>query len=232
MCGMAIYRAVCRHVRYWRGNPHRWSTVYHFQGTPSSALASTDAQAVLTQDNKMCYGPAGSGGTYECDIYAQATGGVPLVSYRAFDPAVPAGWPGYLGTGWSSTSGAMEAAAETALQVEWPAGISSSGKPVLLRKWYHAVPLSQSTNGAGVDITSAIAASLQTQAQAMVSVLSSKGLVLSSGTGRLAGTARVLQVYGNHQMPRGRRRKAAHVSTSDFSRILQIVNDGGGADTP
>lgn len=205
---MGNYRGVVRHVRYWRGAIHRWSTVYQFIGTLSSGLSATDAQALLTHDDAMCYGSlAAQGGTYECQLYDSASGGVPVAAYVAFDWTNPSAWLQHSHTGWTAPSGLMAEPAESALAVEWAGGLSKSGKPVVFRKWYHAVP--QSGESAGVqDVPSASVTSLQVAAQAIVGVLGAKGLTMGSGTGRFAGTAHVDGYYGNHQMPRGRRRKA------------------------
>lgn len=203
-------RAVVRHVRYWRGQVHRWSTVYQFVGTPSSGLTAADAQTVFAADSKMLYNAgAPNGGAYECDLYNQASGGVPIASYTAFNWEVPANWAAPINSVWTTTSGSdIGVPAEAALLVEWAAGLSKSGKPVKLRKWYHQVKVASSQTGAGPDIVAADITALQTQAQAIVGCLGAKGLTLGSSTGRLAGTATVSQFYNNHQMSRGRRRKA------------------------
>lgn len=202
------YRAVVRHVRYWRGVIHRWSTVYPFLGTPSSGLATSDAQLVLAADDKMCWGAAASfGGTYECALYDQATGGVPIVVYTAFDWTTVSTWIKHNGSGWT-TPVANESTAEPALAVTWAAGLSSTGKPVKLRKWYHAVPSSSASSPGQPDINAGSVTSLTAAANAITGVLSAKGLALGSPTGRFAGSAHVSNFYENHQMPRGRRRKA------------------------
>lgn len=201
------YRGVVKHVRYWRGAIHTWSTVYPFIGTLSSALAATDAQALLVADAKMCYGAAGTGGAYQCELYNTASGGVPVATYTAFDHTNPSAWPGAVGSVWT-VSTAFNAVAEPALLVEWAAGTSSSGKPVKLRKWYHAVPISPAASGSAVDVPTAQATLLAAQATALEGVLGSKGLALGSPKGVFATGATVSSFYSNHQMPRGRRRKA------------------------
>lgn len=204
---MATYRAVVRHISYWRGVPHSWSTVYTFIGTPSGAVTPSVCNSVRTLDDRMCYGPlASDGGTYECSIYDEASGGVPIASDIAFDHTIVADWPGFSGAGWTTTGAPQLISRETALAVEWAAGLSSSGKPVILRKWYHAVP-DTGTVGAAAQVGTADAASLLTAAHAVADALTSIGMVLGSGTGRFAGSATIKTMFGNHQMPRGRRRK-------------------------
>lgn len=216
---MAIYRGVVRHVRYWRGNLHHWSTVYHFSGTPTSAFTSADATTLLNADRAFCYtGAAANGGTYECDIYSQASGGVPITSVRAFDPTVPGAFIADVGSNYSSTTSfAYETTAENALLVEWAAGISSSGKGVRLRKWFHAVSSAATTSGTGSQVSTPNITSLTAAANTMVNVFGSKGMVMASSTGRLAGAATVSPFYSNHQMPRGRKRKTSSSSSGLFS---------------
>lgn len=200
------YRAVVRHVRYWRGAPHRWSTVYPFLGTPTSGLTTADAQSVLVADDKMCWGTqAAEGGTYECALYDQAVGGVPVAVYTAFDWTTPASWIKYGGAAWTTPTG-NEFGAEMALAVTWAAGLSATGKPVKLRKWYHALPISAASTPGAADVSAASVTSLTAQANLITAVLSSKGLALGSPSGRFAGAAHVSNYYEAHQMPRGRRR--------------------------
>lgn len=207
---MTDYRAVVRHVRYWRGAIHRWSTSYEFTGsgpTPGAAAA----QILLTADDKMCYSAASpvTGGTYQCEIYL-ASGGTPVGNYVAFPYATYASWIPHAATGWPGAhTGTAEPVAEVALLVEWAGGLSSSGKPVKFKKWYHAVPESSPAAAGAVDVNPAAVTSLQAQALALQTCLSpTYGLVLGNSR-RLAGTSPVvLPYYGNHQMPRGRRKRA------------------------
>jgi hypothetical protein len=221
------YRGVVRHVRYWRGAVHRWSTVYQFVGTPSSGITTTDCHTLLDADNKMLYATGPSrGGSYECAIYNQASGGVPVAVYTAFDWTAPAGWLVGSASAWATPSANPAEPAEAAMLVEWPAGLSSSGKPVRLRKWYHMVPTSSAIGGA-VDIVTSDYTPLLAAATSLVGVLSSKGLVLGSSTGRFAGTAPIIdRFYCNHQMGRGRKRKVTTQARQavDFEKILEIIN--------
>jgi hypothetical protein len=224
------YRAVVRHVRYWRGAIHKWSTVYQFVGTPSSGLTSTDAEAMRAADAKMCFGAVGTGGAYECALYNQASGGVPIAISTAFDWTAPGSWPGYPTTVWTTASGNPAEPAETALSVTWAAGVSSSGKPVNLRKWYHSVPMVGEASGGAADVPTAQNTLLRAQAQTIVGTLASKGLTLGSAAGRFAGVATVDPYYGNHQMPRGRRRgttAAVKKQSSDFQQVLQLLENQG-----
>nr|CRY97291.1 hypothetical protein [uncultured prokaryote] len=187
---------------------HKWSTVYQFVGVPSMGIDTAAAELLRAADDEMCWGPAAyDGGTYECQIYDHATGGVPVATSTTFDPTVTGDWTGYDGSSWATAAGNFHTDAEAALSVEWNAGLSSSGKPVKLRKWYHAVP-DQSVVGNAQNVLAADVTKLTTAANALITVLSSYGLSMGSSTGRFAGSATVLPFLGSHQMPRGRRRRA------------------------
>lgn len=224
------YRAVVRHVRYWRGNPHRWSTVYAFEGTPVAAISTADCQTVFDHDSAMCWpGADTDGGPYECQFYDRATGGVPIATYSLFDHTSPSAWIAPTGTAWVPGSGSLNAAAESALLVEWRAGFSKTGKPVNLRKWYHMVPEAPAS-GASPQIGAGNLARLQAAAEGMIGMLSANGLTLGSGTGRFAGLASVNAFYGNHQMPRGRKRKVtskALLAASELAKLQLWLGEHG-----
>lgn len=215
---MAEYRGVVRHVKYWRGQLQRWSTVYPFYGSLTRAFSTADAMSLLTADDAMCYGQTASdGGTYECDLYNVATGGIPVVTYVRFDYASPSSWIEYSAAGWGSSrpTAYVVNVAEAALSVTWPAGLSKTGKPVKFRKWYHAVPES-SVAGNTADLTGAQVTALTNQATALQGVFSSIGLSLGNAR-TSAGTPTVNPFYENHQMPRGRRRKALVSADGTYS---------------
>lgn len=201
------YRAVVRHVRTWRGNIHKWSTTYPFVNQPSTPLTGTDLDHLAFRDSAMCYGTsAADGGVWGVDLYKVGQKGSPILTTRYFDPELIADWSGYGSSGWTTTGQAMLQVAEPALVVEWAVGLSSSGKPVRLKKWYHAVPVPQNAENSP-DVPVADRNSLLTAATAITGVFSSKGLSLGSSASRLAGSPTVLAYYGNHQMPKGRKRK-------------------------
>lgn len=205
---MTDYRIVARHVRYWRGQVHRWSTVYRFTGTIAAGSYGTAIAAIKTLDDGVCYHPASpvTGGIYEVAIYDHATGGVPVDIVTYFDWTTPASWIQYGSAGWGSLSSSFESNAEAALQIEWHAGLSVTGKPVVFRKWYHAVP-QIGGGGTGVDVTAGQVTSLSAIVNAQIAVVGGLGAPMGTGS-RLAATNCVVKTYfGSHQMPRGRRRK-------------------------
>lgn len=204
---MTDYRLVTRKVGYWRGNPHRWSNSYEFTGsgtTPNVAALNT----FVTNESKLLYSQTGvlSGGICEAAIYL-ASGGVPVAQVINFDYTIPSAWPGYSSTGWASKALVLNDPMEAALAIEWPAGLSVTGKPVFFRKYYHAVPQSNGGGTGAQDVSSGNLASLATAAEALVTCLApTYGLVLGNSR-RLAGTSPAVNPYYlNHQMPKGRRK--------------------------
>lgn len=212
---MTDYRAVMRHVRYWRGNVHKWSTVYPLTGTISSANYATVLADLRTMEQNVCY-PApggGGGGLWEAALYDQASGGVPVLVQSFFDPDTPGTWIPYAGAAWSSLTTALEGNAEVALQVEWLAGLSRTGKPVRFRKWYHAVPQLASGNTAP-DVSVTNRNSIGSEIQGDLAAIAGTGLLLGNARRLAAATPEVLAFFGAHQMPRGRRKQPTRISSS------------------
>lgn len=223
---MGDYRIVTRHVRYWRGNIHKWSCVYPLTGTVSSGDIATVITAFHDMEQQICY-PApggGGGGLWEIALYNQATGGVPIAVQSYFDPETPGTWIAYFGGAWASTTTALEGNAEVSLQVEWLAGLSRTGKPVRFRKWYHAVPQLASGNTAP-DVSATNKTSLQGTIDNYMAIVGGRGLLLGNGSRLAAAQSTVLSFFGNHQMPRGRRRlvRTAARPASSFPPSLLVV---------
>lgn len=227
---MSAWRIVVRHVGFWRGQVHRWSTVYPFAGSLSASNYASVISAMEAHDRGICYSASGgeTGGVYEVAIYNSATGGTPVASQTFFDWTSPSTWYGYTNAGWNTVSGPAEGALETALQLEWPAGMSKSGKPVIFRKWYHAVPQA-SSNAGSAQVTAANQSSLATYSQNQIAIVQGYGILLGNANRLAASLPRVLAYYGNHQMSRGRRKKktTTPVSDSTLQRILEFIDETG-----
>lgn len=206
---MTDYRAVARHVRYWRGQIHKWSTVYPLTGSITAGNYGNVITKIHDLEQLVNYRTAASvqGGLYEVALYDHATGGVPVAVVTYFPFGTPGSWIPYTGTGWTTTSLVTCPEAETALQVEWLAGLSVSGKPVSFKKWYHMVPNSTAVGGAP-DVAAGDVTNLTTTFTTGIAALATYGVLLGNASRLAAATPVVRNFYGNHQMPRGRRRKA------------------------
>jgi hypothetical protein len=222
---MTDYRVVLRHARFWRGAVHRWSTSYEFTGSGPTP-DSTACDQLSAQENKLIYSPLTGntlGGVSEVTFYL-ASGGTPVTEKVYYDWTTPASWIVPPTSVWSPRTTAIESNAEVALDIRWAAGLSSSGKPVFFRKWIHAVPLSAST-GSTPDVGSTQLSALVTQANVLSGCLqTSYGLVMGNAR-RIAGTPSVLGFYGNHQMPRGRRRKPLVTASGKYQGPSVIVGE-------
>ena len=214
---MTNYRLVTRHVRYWRGSVHRWSCSYAFTGALTTGMTPSALSSFLAREDVMLYGlDATDGGSYEAQFYDTDAGGSALATYTAFDWTNPSGWVPHDGSAWTVPADTpAEQIAETALQVTYPGGLGSTGKPVGFRHWFHAVPQSPASAGSA-DVSPTNVTALEAALASLKSDLASFGIVMGRG-GRFAGTGTVNNHYGNHQMPRGRRRKALVTSSGRYT---------------
>lgn len=232
---MSEYRIVVRHVRYWRGKIHKWSTVYPFTGTTSSSNYPAIIAAMHSMEQDVLYpgNTPGQGAIWEIALYNSASGGVPVAVQTYCDPATPSTWVDYAGAVWPDLTHILETVAEAAMQAYWLAGLSSSGKPVRFRKWYHSVPVSTALNG-GADIATSTQNAIKNRLQSGMATISGLGITLGRGT-RLAGTTPVvLADYGNHQMPRGRKKKPVKVASNVVKLppgILVVPGSDGSLDS-
>lgn len=229
---MTEYRIVTRHVRYWRGAIHKTSTVWPFTGTIAAGSYAAAIAAMYTAEQAVGYkqNSVTAGGVYEIALYNSSTGGVPVAVTTYFPWATPGSWIPYTGTGWYTSTPPADNNAETALQVEWPAGLSSSGKPVYFRKWFHMVPDDAFAPGVA-DLTTSQAGTLASVLHTGTSTVAGLGAPMGRA-GRFAASAGTVALYfGNHQMPRGRRRKALVSSSGkvSFPASLLVVPGSDGS---
>jgi len=221
---MTDYRIVARHVRYWRGSVHRWSTVWRFTGSISTGNIPTAVLAIHDLEQKVGYPGVTThqAGLYEVALYDHATGGVPLNTTTYFDYTNPSAWINYSGTAWASPFGAALTNAEVAVVVEWPAGVSTTGKPVRFRKWFHTCPTTAAVTGAN-DISSADLGTIASTINTQVAIVGGLGAPMGNGSRLAATSCNVLGHYGNHQMPRGRRRKALVTASGRYTGPSLVV---------
>jgi hypothetical protein len=197
------YLCVVVHTDTWRDNPaHRWTTVYPFVGT-LAGLVDADLENFGVLDASMCYnGSNGVGAITEVSMYDATAKGTALLRHTApID---------YVGDNWAASGGTapQEQNREVAAVVNWPAGMSRTGKPVNFRKYFHAVPSRTSKTSGTDDIVSTDVGLIEAWAATVVVAFAPQGLAMGNAR-RFAGTSPTVDVfYGNHQMPRGRKRKS------------------------
>lgn len=192
---------VVTHTDSWRDDTaHKWTTVYPYVGT-AVGLTLSDVDDFLSLDAALCYnGTTGSGFISHAAFYDLSAKGSPL-----FQEPVALG---YDGSDWVTAAGAVgqELNREVAAVLEWPGGLSRTGKPVTFKKWIHAVPLSPSVAGGSPDIDGATITALKATMASIVTHFAARGLAMGNAR-RFAGTGYIVRsVYENHQMPKGRKR--------------------------
>lgn len=217
-----------KHARYWRGVPHAWSTRYIISGpTPDSTTFFNIAAELLQIERDILYGGSGGGtvgGFLETRTYT-GQGGAPtnVVTYGQL--ATPSSWLTYNGAPWVGITGLdFVDAAEACFEVRTPLqGLSSRGKPVYLRKFFHSVGQVQG------DYSGNLPAAAVTQIAPHIAPWTNGSLpggrVIISPSGRQSSGPPTVQPYlGNHQMPRGRKRRALATSSNASGLLSQLLN--------
>ena len=224
---MSDYRVIVKHVRYWRGQVHRWSNSFEYTGSLTHAFDSAACDAMRNAVQPFGYQAstgAVQGGIWGVTFY-NAGGGVPLASKQYFDPLVPAGWLPYTGTVWGNHTPAIEPVAEVAMTFAYPAGISSTGKPIHFRKYIHAVPDSVVAEPTG-EIVAADIASIKSAASSLATVLNPGYGVVMGNSRRFADSTNpsVNPFYVTHQMRRGRRKRPVAAVTAQNALFQSTIN--------
>nr|CRY97270.1 hypothetical protein [uncultured prokaryote] len=213
---MAIYRMQVVHVGYWRGKIKRWNNTFHYlaaSGTPDLPGITASAYAVLQSLGSEYY----HGGLAEIKIYSES-GGVPAYSKIYFDWETKADWISYTGTFWGTGTIPVNSAGESAAIFQTAAGMSSSGKPVSLRTYWHAF-IGGAHEAGTVDFDSTTQATAAGIFEGMQSLAGGSGpaFVLVSPSGGSVATVSTLDAYiGAHQRVRGRRKASVMIDGKKY----------------
>ena len=201
---MAEFIVQVRHVDAWRGTfLHKWVTDYPYVGT-LGGISVPELTAFAELDASLCYnGTNGTGFIDSCALYDITSKGSPIEI--ASDLAMS-----YTGLSWAATAGArpQELQREVALLVEWPGGMSRTGKPVTFKKYIHAVPTTAAAGPGEPDVAGGDITDLTATAANIVNAMAVSGLAMGNARRFAGGAPTVRAYYTNHQMPRGRRRKS------------------------
>nr|CRY95846.1 hypothetical protein [uncultured prokaryote] len=221
---MAGYRYQVVSVGMWRGKIKRWNTTFHTSSSSSAAELRTAVSKVSWPNPGDTLG-ACSGGVASISTY-NAAGGAPIAVATYFDWQVPSTWIPFTGTSWVGVDEdtPLDAAGESAVIIQGRRpGLSSTGKPVFMRKYFHAVPSRTSAAFEDPDVASATAISLA--AAFNVAYFANKAGVYPS-------TLTALPWYGNHQRVRGRRRSALARSADAFAGGVVLGTGVAPGDAP
>jgi hypothetical protein len=214
------------------GSYHTWSMDTYFSGS----VLTTNAQfQSLVTAVWGCLGSFISPTAAVCQLAEAAlysgAGGVPVFRnlYNTTWTPVTGGPAPLTGnaaayTGTTTYGGSLA----TAALLEAPAGISTKGKPVFLRKWVHCVP---STNAAGVPAYNTTGTG--TPALLLAPLTNGtlvNGLVATGPSGRAAtGEFAPYPTVRWHQLTRGRRTSSSSSRTSvPTVTLLKLLEDAAG----
>nr|CRY96085.1 hypothetical protein [uncultured prokaryote] len=198
-------------VGYWRGEPKRWNNTFHYTTsaqTPNYTACLAAAHTIL-QALGTPYVP---GGNSSIALYP-VDGGVPLAETTFFNWEAPGSWVQWNGTIWGTSTTPTPTSGEAAVVFKVAAGVSSSGKPVSLRSYWHAF-LAQPDTASTPQLSSAIITAAVTQYNKLQVLNDGAGgaLVLSKPDGTaVANTATLGGYVETHQRVRGRRRKSVTI---------------------
>lgn len=216
---MAVYRYQVVSVGFWRGKVKRWNTTFHM-------TRSDRTPQLKDRMDKSGYPAPGdtngdcSGGVAAIYVY-DSTGGAPIHSTVYFDWESPSTWKAYDGSYWTEppTGTTLDASAESAaLLVGTMPYLSSTGKPVTVRKYLHAIPSRYASDYGDPDIDS-------TQQTHLVQNWSTSYMCAPNGIEPT--TLHVEPYYYNHQRVRGRRRSRKASRAESFS--AGVVTGAGAA---
>jgi len=213
---------------FWRGAPHVWQNRYVMSGAQPSA---SDAGTVITalKDIEDVLQPsqgAGHGvGFVRGSAYGSGSGApFEVLEYNASEGSGTA--TGFTGGAWTGYDLGWAPTLETCLMIETPVtGLSSTGKPVSLRKYIRGVASGSNeaeTSGqvAADDITGVEAAVLPWKTG-----MGASSWVVIAGSGAQASGPPACHPYlVAHQIPRGKKRKTSS-SSSAFS-LSSLLKDG------
>lgn len=206
---MAVYRYQVVSVGWWRGKIKRWNNTF-YRATPDVATNIRDKVSACSWPNPGDVLGACSGGVASISVY-NATGGAPIAVNTYFDWQTPATWIPFTGSSWSTIDPTtpLDASGESALVIvgHMP-GLSTTGKPITTRKYFHAIPSRTAVDYADPDIDSTAAAEL---------LGTWTPSYFQNRAGVIPDSIEVEPYYLNHQRVRGRRRPTTQVVTEAFS---------------
>lgn len=226
----------------WREGPHDWSITFNHSGTSFSAA---DAQTFMTASNSpfaLSYAPFltiyPNPGTPSYAAYAHQVIGATYydgqnsapvweAEYGAENPAPETLWP--TGTAYEAFGQATKAwtSLESCATLRAVIGLNSKNKPIYAVKYLHGLPSDVTTvavnGGTTLPLSTQGVAALQSQSNGAWS----GSRVYITKSGKQPGTASWTAIPGQHQMPRGRKKRSAKQSNDLANTLLQALANGG-----
>ena len=212
---------------YWRGVQHLYQNRYILSGPDPTAAQADEVMFALHDIEDKLYPARGAGqgvGFVRAKAYASGTG--PAFHERDWNPTEDvATATGFTGPSTSYTSIAYSGTMETCLMVRMPLnGLSSRGKPVYTRKFFRGIGPIVDEYITGNPISAADLATIAATTAPWESGMGANLWVVIGKNGRQASGPPAGEAYiGNHQVRRGRRRKAVTTATNAPSLLSEIL---------
>lgn len=212
----------------WRTGPHVWHLVGNHSGSSFNAADAKTFMEGAASPFALSFGPfiEPTHTTVVRSAYYDGSTSAPIFTntYSVDNPVPTPLVP--TATAFTNHGSAIEPL-EVCVMLEARAGLSSRSKPVFMRKFIHAIPITNLGAGAGgvpnwVFTTEAAAAAT---AMGDGSWFGNRVYCSPSGRQPSSNDWQALVVPGNHQMPRGRKRKSVTTGSSLFSRALALAED-------
>jgi hypothetical protein len=214
-----------RKQAFWRGNPHTWVNRYVMSGAqPSAADAVTVISAIKGIEDNIYPHVAADAGVGFVDGKAYPSGKGTFFAYVPYNESQAAGSAtGFTGSVYGGSPPVWANTLEVCFMMETPLnGLSSSGKPVYLRKFYRGM--------AGGDIESdvpgGIGSALITFFEQMVlpfqtGIGANNWVVIGNNGEQASGPPTLKPFMFNRQIPKGRKKKP----TTSAGLLSQIAQD-------
>lgn len=207
---------------YWRGAAKTFQNSYWISGNPSASDFESVIDALQQIENKV-FPRVNSGlgvGFVSAAGYSPGTG--PAAVEVPYNPSLAAGSAtGFLGpTGgydFLTFATTLESCLETRMPLE---GVSSRGKPVYCRKYFRGIYAGSADDVTNEPIGAADLSVIASTILPWKTGMGTNDYVVIGASGRQASAAPTAQPYiGNHQVPRGKKKKATS------SSILGVLTD-------
>lgn len=223
----------------WRTQRHTWSLTGNHSG---SSLSGTDAATFMTGADSpfaLSFAPFLTAAPSTATEYAEFDHQVVRAAYYNGEDAAPVWEADYnsdspppstlLPTGTApSTAGPFNAygSLEACVEMRAPVGLSSTNKPVFVRKYVHGLPSGWVTT----DIDGVQTIALSTAGTAALEAMNNGdwfgSRVYIARSGNQPSASSWIVIPGAHQMPRGRRKVTAKAGASASSVLLSLLESG------
>lgn len=209
---------------FWRGSPHQWQNRYIMSGAqPSASDANTVANALKVIEDQIHPSASAAHGVgfLRASSYGSGSGApFAVVEYNVGGGSGSA--TGFTGPAWGSETITWAPTLETCLLVETRVtGLSSSGKPVYLRKYFRGINSGETEDNTSDQVAAPDVAGVEAAVLPWKTGMGSGSWVVIAASGAQAASAPVCSPYlVAHQIPRGRRRKTSSGSSLSLASLL------------